>query len=90
MIYRSFAAGIYKVKVNNGNTRTRCEICSNLTRHQNGAIGVVLVSLWLTLNIFHIVLVFPLLTLHMQLLAGSMRMEFSSLINLLLELSLSA
>ena len=33
-------------KVNNRNTRTRCEICSKLI------IGVVLVSLLLTLNIF--------------------------------------
>ena len=33
---------------------TRCEICSKLTkRHQNDAIGVALVSLLLTLNIFH-------------------------------------
>ena len=46
--------GIYLFKVNNRNTRTRCEICSKLTintperRH-----GDVLVYLLLTLNIFH-------------------------------------
>ena len=46
--------GIYLFKAKNRNTRTRCEICSKLTiktlerRH-----GVVLVSLLLTLNIFH-------------------------------------
>ena len=45
-------AGIYLFKVNNRNTRTRCEICSKLTiktpeRRQ------WLASLLLTLNIFH-------------------------------------
>ena len=41
-------AGIYLLKVNNRNTRTRCEICSKLT------IKIpVLVSLLLTLNKFH-------------------------------------
>ena len=40
----SFPAGKYMFKVNNRNIRTRCELCSN---------GVVLVSLLLTLNIFH-------------------------------------
>ena len=39
-------------KGNNRNTRTRCEICSKLTIQQR-CIGVVLVSLMLTLNIFH-------------------------------------
>ena len=52
LIYDS-PAGIYMLKVNNRNTRTRCEICLNLTikipeRHH------VPVSLLLTLNIFHI------------------------------------
>ena len=37
--------GIYMFKVNKRNTRTRCEICSKFD-----AIGVVLVSLLLTLN----------------------------------------
>ena len=37
--------GIYMFKVNNGNTRTRCEMCSKLMLSQ--------VSLVLTLNIFH-------------------------------------
>ena len=38
------AVGIYLLKVNNRNTRTWCERCQN---------DVVLVSLLLTLNIFH-------------------------------------
>ena len=31
IMYISFPAGIYLLKVNNRNTRTRCEICSKLT-----------------------------------------------------------
>ena len=42
--------GIYLLKFNNRNTRTRCEKCSKLI---NFAIGVFLVSSLLTLNIFH-------------------------------------
>ena len=30
--HRTFPANIYKFKVNNRNTRTRCEICSKLTK----------------------------------------------------------
>ena len=43
---------IYLFKVNNGNTRTRCEICSKLKinqRHQNDVNDVALMSLLLTL-----------------------------------------
>ena len=40
-------AGNYMFKVNSRNTRTRCEICSKLT------IKTIIVSLLLTLNIFH-------------------------------------
>ena len=52
-----YPAGIYLLKVYNRNTKTRCEICSNLTvktpeRRQNDVIDVVLVSFLLTLNIF--------------------------------------
>ena len=43
--------GIYLLKVNNRNTRTRCEIFSKLTIKTK-----ILVSLLLTLNIFHILL----------------------------------
>ena len=43
-------AGNYMFKVNNRKTRTRWEICSKLTIKTP---GVVLVSLLLTLNIFH-------------------------------------
>ena len=50
--WKLFSAGIYLLKVNNRNTRTRCEICSKLTIHQNDDNGVILVSLLLTLNIF--------------------------------------
>ena len=45
-----YPAGNYIFKVNNRNTRTRCEICSELAIN---VVGVVVVSLLLTLNIFH-------------------------------------
>ena len=55
----------YLLKVNNGNIRTRGEICSKLTiKQQNDATGIVLVFLLLTLNIFHTLLVFLLSTLN--------------------------
>ena len=47
-------AGNKMFKVNNRNSRTRCEICSKLTIKD--AIGVVQISLLLTLNIFHTLL----------------------------------
>ena len=47
----SVPVGIYMFKGNNRNTRTRCKICSKLT--SGGIDGIVLVSLLLTLNIFH-------------------------------------
>ena len=41
-------------KVNNRKNRKRCEICSKLTiKTPEDTIGVVLVSLLLTLNLFH-------------------------------------
>ena len=46
-------------KVNNRNDRTSCEICSKLAtktpepRHWNDAVGVFLLSLLLTLDIYH-------------------------------------
>ena len=54
----AFPAGIYLLKVNNRNTRTRCEICSKLTIKTPGVFIVnfehishlALVSLLLTLN----------------------------------------
>ena len=55
-------ANNYMFKVNNKNTRSRCEICSKLTiktperRHENDVNGFVLVFLLLTLNIFHTLL----------------------------------
>ena len=58
-------AGIYLIKVNNRNTRTRCEICSKLIiktperRHWRRS-GVFIVNF---VHISHLVLVFVLLTL---------------------------
>ena len=49
-------ANIFLFKVNNRNTRKRCEICSKLTiktPERRDVTGVVLVFLLLTLNIFH-------------------------------------
>ena len=60
-------AGIYLLKVNNRNTRTRCEICSTLTikiperRHWDRS-GIFIVNFE---HISHLVLVFLLLTLNM-------------------------
>ena len=62
----SWPAGIYLLKVNNRNTRTRCEICSKLTintpeRRQWRRSGVFIVNFE---HISHLVLVFLLLTLN--------------------------
>ena len=47
-------ANIYMLKVNNRNTRKRCEICSDLTiKTPDNVSDVVLVFLLLNLNIFH-------------------------------------
>ena len=54
------SAGIYLFKVNNRNTRTRCEITSKLT------ITVFIVNFE---HISHLVLVFTLLTLNSEILA---------------------
>ena len=63
-------AGIYLLKVNNKNTKTRCEICSKLTiktlRHWRHS-GVFVVNFE---HISHLALVFLLLTLNMQLPTG--------------------
>ena len=64
---KTIPVGIYLLKVNNRNTRTRCEICSKLTiktpewrqRHRS---GVFIVNFEHTL---HLVLLFLLLTLNM-------------------------
>ena len=58
-------AGIYLLKVNKGNTRTRCEICSKLTikileRRQWRRSGIFIVNFEHT---SHLVLVFLFLTL---------------------------
>ena len=64
--YINIPAGIYLLKVNNRNTRTRCEICSKLTintpeRRQWRRSGVFIVNFE---HISHLVLVFLLLTLN--------------------------
>ena len=54
-------AGIYLLKVNNRNTRTRCEICSKLTiKKPERRIFIVNSE-----HISHLALVFLLLTLNM-------------------------
>ena len=67
--------GIYLLKVNKRNTRTRCEICSKLTiRRRSGAFIVNFE------HISHLVLVFLLLTLNTKLLVGN-RDAFRTLSN---------
>ena len=56
----SLSAAIYLFRVSNGNTRTICEICSKLTIKTPERRRVFMVNLK---QIYHIVLVFPLLTL---------------------------
>ena len=70
-------AGIYLLKVNIRNTRTRCEICSKLTiktpeRRQWCRSGVFIVSFE---HISHLVLVFLLLTLRRQMPAGLIQLN---------------
>ena len=48
-----YPVGIYLLKFNNRNTGTKCEICSKLRIKTHDTNGIVLVSLLLTLNIFH-------------------------------------
>ena len=58
ILIESCSKNIYLFKVNNKNTRKRCEVCSNLKimtpnrRHQNVINGLVLMPLLLTLTIF--------------------------------------
>ena len=66
------SAGIYLLRVNNRNTRTRCEICSKLTTktrewRQWHRSGVFIVNFE---HIPHLLLVFLLLTLNIWLPAG--------------------
>ena len=37
-VAKNFPAGIYMFKVNNRNTRTKCEICSKLTPERPGVV----------------------------------------------------
>ena len=62
----TYPVGIYVLKVNNSNTRTMCEICSELTRNTpeqryQGRSGVFIVNFQ---QISPIVLVFLLFTLN--------------------------
>ena len=71
---KTHPAGIYLLKVNDWSTRTRCEICSKLTikipeRRQWCRSGIFIVNFE---HISHLVLVFLLLTLNMQLPAGQL------------------
>ena len=67
------------LKVNNRNTRTRCEICSKLTiktpeRRQWRRFGVFIFNLE---HISHLVLMFLLLTLSRQMPTGESQQDFS-------------
>ena len=58
------SSGIYMFKVNNKNTRTRCEICSKLTvKTPERGSGVFIVNFG---HISHLVLAFLLLNLNMR------------------------
>ena len=70
--YAFYPAANYMFKVNHGNTRRRCEICSKLTiktseRRQWGGSGAFIFNFE---HISHLVLVFLLLTLSRQMPAG--------------------
>ena len=61
-----YPAGIYMIKVNNRNTRARCEVCSKLTvktpeRRQWPRYGVLIANFE---HISHFILVFLLSTLN--------------------------
>ena len=74
-------SGIYLLKVNNKNTRTRrCDICSKLTikTPERRRSGVFIVNF---ASISHLVLVFLLLTLNMQLPAGKKTCSSVSIVN---------
>ena len=64
IILRNYPANIYLFKVNNRNSRKRCEICSKLTIKTP---GVFIVNFK---HISHLFLLFLLLTLNKYMLAG--------------------
>ena len=66
-IVNGFPANIYLLKVNNKNTRTRCEIFSNLTKTREWHSGVIIVNFE---HIPHLDRAFLSLTLSIQLPAG--------------------
>ena len=65
-----FPDGIYLLKVNNGNTRTKCEICSRLTTKRPEQCHWHRAGVFIE-HILHLALVFLLLTLNMLLPTGS-------------------
>ena len=62
--FTNIPAGVYLLKVNNRNTRKRCEICSKLTMKipERRRSGIFTVNFE---HISHLFLVFPLLSLNM-------------------------
>ena len=71
-MFSDFPAGIYLLKVENRNTRTRCEICSKLTiktpeRRHWCCCGAFIVNVD---HFSHLFLLFLLLTLNMLMLAA--------------------
>ena len=58
-LLKIYLVGIYLLKVNNRNTRTRCEICSKLTIKTTSGDFIVNFE-----HISHIVLVFLMITLN--------------------------
>ena len=65
-----FPDGIYLLKVNKRNTRTKCEICSRLTTKRPEQCHWHRAGVFIE-HILHLALVFLLLTLNMLLLTGS-------------------
>ena len=78
MFLLPFPAGIYLLKVNNRNTRRRCEMCSKLTiknpeQHHWRRSGVFILNFE---YISHLVLVFLLITLNMYLPVGLLAVDY--------------
>ena len=60
---KSLPAGIYLFKFYNRNTRTRCEICSKLTEHQNDANDMLALNMSLPAGLPFNLLYVPILKL---------------------------
>ena len=68
-----YPANIYLFKVNYGNTRKRCEICSKLAIKTPERRHVFIANFE---HISHLFLVFPLLTLNKYMLVGYLRLSY--------------